>query len=73
MKTLFLYTDSDIEFYFFEKIGDYRHLHNHVVNGDLSQKQSDEIVEITENITNEEKLYEPTKDWDYFVKIGWIL
>ena len=74
MKTLFLYTDSDMRCFFFEKEGDYRRLHNlHVNSGNCPDDIGQEIVDILEDISDEERLDEPTKDWDFFANIGWIL
>jgi hypothetical protein len=81
MKTLF-----EMEFYgnepsmFFQLEGDYRHLNDVTINlnhENSPQRLQDELYDLIDNIVYDSEsiiavLKEPTKDWDYFVKVGCI-
>lgn len=68
MKTLFLYDGCQEKSYFFEKDGDYRHLDGVYVNGEREELWDELLSLIPEN--EDLHLKAPTKDWDYFVRIG---
>jgi hypothetical protein len=71
MKTLFLYIDDDNVF-FFEKEGNFSHLHEVIINCSDEEKNVEELMDILNNlISHDKKLSYPTKDWDYFVRVGW--
>jgi hypothetical protein len=77
MKTLFA-----MEFYgagpliFFELEGDYRHFNGININeGEDPQNIEDELYDLVYKEGGEliiTPLKEPTKDWDYFVKVGFL-
>lgn len=79
-KTLFLYDTCGEDCpYFFEKEGNYSHLDMTYVNSyNASEKNIDELLTIlygTSEGANEmiiHKLSAPTKDWTYFVRVGWL-
>lgn len=77
MKTLVLFEllGSDGESFFFESEGDLREFNKLYINGDhwsKAQKLNDFVYDEDGNL-KVEKLNEPTKDWDHFVKCGFIL
>jgi len=72
MKTLFLYIDSEMEHFFFEKEGDYQYLDGIMVNScSADEKLIDQVCELLD-YKDFTTLSEPSKDWDFFVTIGWI-
>jgi hypothetical protein len=85
IKTLFLFTESpnegnDSSIFFFEKEGDYRHLNGTFINMTNNEANSLELGDLVygNGLTGGPKdhvtmLKEPTKDWDYFVSVGFFL
>jgi hypothetical protein len=69
MKTLFLYMQDDLDYFFFEKEGDYSHLHHTFFNFE-KEECWDELAHITNFLEDTDKLKTPTKDWDFFVVVG---
>jgi hypothetical protein len=75
MKTLFLlehYGQDDA--IFFELDGDYRHLKGAQINGD-NPLHSDELIDLIYCSGHNyiiTPLIEPTRDWDFFIKVGFI-
>jgi hypothetical protein len=79
MKTLFNFIISGpggVRSFFFELDGDYRHLGDVYINrfeDDDKQDELDSIVYFPKSYeVKVNKLEEPTKDWDYFVKCGLV-
>jgi hypothetical protein len=79
MKTLFAYDSfGDFPIFFFELEGDYRHLDKVYINdyNDVEDRQGVLAALILDNECNLKpeikKLQEPTRDWDFFVRVGFI-
>jgi hypothetical protein len=71
MKTLFLFEDVPNS-YFFELKGDYRYFNNCYIDSLDNVELSDKLHKLVYNNSRIKKLTEPTKDWNYFVKCGYI-
>ena len=79
MKTLFLFDQCGCETpFFFEKEGDYSHLNGAYINSvDTSNEHCNELQTLLYDNDGEllhsiELLDKPTKDWDFFVIVGFI-
>lgn len=78
IKTLFLFEDTGSDSSFFELEGDYRHLNNVYINaGDADDADKEDELDklVYKRLTGRfmpDKLLEPTRDWTYFVKCGFI-
>ncbi len=78
-KTLFMFNTFTDEVFFFEMPGgekEWSHLQNVYLN---SSEHSDEVLDALNDLVygdegkiKVKKLFEPTKDWDYFVTCGFV-
>lgn len=77
MKTLILFTINNHEPCFFELKGDYSRFNGIYINNDTHLKLENELNSIIfDEITGSFKLdllEKPTRDWNYFVKCGFLL
>lgn len=76
MKTLFLFEEVPEESYFFELEGDYSNLNDIYINSSSDKEKVQllsELVFTSDGIIKINKMKEPTKDWDIFIKCGLIL
>lgn len=83
MKTLFHNISDDIEhIFFFELEGDYSHLDQTIINSSNDTKKWAELNSILygENMEDNTeweykitRLDKPTKDWDFFVTVGFLM
>lgn len=79
MKTLFAYDSfGDAHIFFFELEGDFRHLDKVYINAydNTIERQGILAALILDNECNIKpeikRLQEPTRDWDVFVRVGFI-
>ena len=76
MKTLFLFDQcGEEEPKFFELEGDFSHLNQVYVNSLDKQSEQEELTNIlyTEAGHIRQKLFlQPTRDWDFFVLVGFL-
>lgn len=73
MKTLILFEMIPEDSFFFEASGDFRQLQDIYINCCDDKNLIKELTELVYTDDGEikvEKLKEPTKDWDFFVKCG---
>lgn len=76
MKTLVLFEEVPVKSFFFVLEGDYRHLNNVYINAGHNEEKAAELnalVYTSEGVVKVDELDEPIKDWDYFIKCGFIL
>jgi hypothetical protein len=76
-KTLFMFNQFEDGIKFFELPGDYSDLNGAFINStnitEDQERQLNEILSYDENGESKQKMFdEPTKDWTYFVEIGFI-
>jgi hypothetical protein len=76
MKTLFSFEDLGcMENFYFEVEGDYSYLNGTYFNGSDNGANLNKLTEIMYNSDRSEKitrLSAPTKDWDFFVAVGYF-
>lgn len=76
MKTLVLFEEIPEKSFFFVLEGDYRYLNNIYINASGDKEKAEELnslVYTNEGLVKVDELDEPTKDWDYFIKCGFLL
>ena len=75
-KTLFLYDrQGEGKNFFFELEGNYSHLDGVYINGCYDEDLTDELMKLLFDEAGEfivEPLEIPTRDWTYFVKVGFF-
>jgi hypothetical protein len=71
-KTLFMVMSEDhpLSPFFFEKEGNYEHLNRIYLRYSRNGALCKELEDILESLPETSVMYEPTKDWTYFVQCG---